>query len=198
MQKTDIFKARSAARGAATILNHRQRYATQDELDWLRGVASILPPDGLAIILGAGPGVMLAALKDGNPSLHVFMVDNDTCDYAMQHMTEFGPEYQQDVYGMIGDSSAIGTRYTGRAADILIIDADHSEEGVTRDIVCWLGHVKEFGYIFVHDYDAIGTWFEQQEQYPGVKIAAERYLGHYKVITQVGTSKVFANEVIYG
>jgi hypothetical protein len=141
---------------------------------------------------------MLAALKDGNPTLHVFMVDIETCEYAIQHMSEFGPEYQQDVFGMIGDSSAVGTRYTGRAADILIIDADHSEEGVSRDIVCWLGHVKEFGYIMVHDYDATGTWFETQERYPGVQAAADRLLRNYKVLARVGTSMVYANEVIYG
>lgn len=197
LAKEDVYKSTSPARMAATVLNHRQRYATQDELDWLRGIASVLPGDALAIIIGAGPGVMLAALKDGNPAINVFMVDIDTCDYAIQHMSEFGPEYQQDVFGMIGDSSAVGTRYTGRYANILIIDGDHSELGVQADIVCWLSHVHPGGYIFVHDYDAVGTWFEAQEQYPGVKVAADRLLRNYKKVGQIGTAMVYINEVQY-
>lgn len=187
-------KVRTAERFAAWTLNSRQRYATEEELSWLRGVAGTLPPESLAVILGAGPGVMLAALKDGNPSMHAFLVDIDSYDYAIQHMTEFGPEYHQDVYGLLGDSAAVGTRYSGTAADILIIDADHSEEAVARDIICWLSHVKEFGYIFLHDYDAEGTWFADQERYPGVKAAADRFLGGYKVVGRVGTSIIYANE----
>lgn len=179
---------------AASVLNHRQRYATPEEIFWLRSVAGHLPTKGLAIILGAGPGIMLAAVKDGNPTLHVFLVDIDTCDYAIQHMTEFGEDYTRDVYGYVGDSALVGARYDGRDCDLLIVDADHTERGVENDLLVWLPHVAHGGYIFCHDYDADGTWFAEQERYPGVKTAVERIMMNYRYVGRVGTSIIFQNE----
>jgi hypothetical protein len=182
-------------RMAGFDLNHRQRYATPEEIEWLRTTTGHISSEGLAIMLGAGPGVMTAAIKDGNPTIHVFMVDNDTCHYAIAHLRDYGPDYAQNVYAMVGDSAAVGTRYDGRQADLLVIDADHSEKGVRDDIICWLSHVKPGGYIMIHDYDASGTWFENQEQYPGVKLAADSLLKRYKVLGRVGTSMVYINEL---
>lgn len=186
--------------GAALAINHRQRYATAEEIEWLRNYAATLPPHALAIVLGAGPGVMLAALKDGNPQIDIFVVDNDTCDYALAHLREYGPDYAADVFTFIGDSSSVGTRYEGRRASLLIVDADHTEQGVFKDLVCWLGHVESGGTIMCHDYDARGTWFEHQEQYPGVKAACDRILGNYNrpEIWHIGTSALFLNEVYRG
>lgn len=180
---------------AASILNHRQRYATPDEIFWLRSAASHMPDNGLVIILGAGPGIMLAAVKDGNPTIHVFLVDHDTCAYAIQHMREFGDQYSQDVYALEGDSAAVGTKYEGRLADLLIIDADHTELGVRADLISWIPHVKIGGYIFCHDYDATGTWFADQEQYPGVKVAVDAIMSNYRYVGRVGTSIIFENTV---
>lgn len=183
-------------RNAGGELNHRQRYATQEEIDWLREYASTIEPGGLVIILGAGPGIMAAALKDGNPDIRLFVVDNQTCDYMIAHLREFGPDYVRDVASFIGDSYAVGTHYNGAQADLLIIDADHTERGVESDIIAWLSHVKVGGYFFLHDYDAEGTWFAQQEQYSGVKVAADRLLRNYDIIGRVGTALIVRNEVI--
>lgn len=185
-------------RMAGLDLNHKQRYATVEEVNWLRATAGHLPSDGLVIMLGAGPGVMIAAIKDGNPTIHVFMVDNQTCDYAIAHLRDYGPDYAQDVYSMVGDSSAIGTRYSGRLADLLIVDADHSERGVRADLISWLSHVQSGGLIMCHDYDATGTWFETQEQYPGVKAAVNDILRNYELVGHVGTSIIVRNTVVHG
>lgn len=187
-----------ALRGAGHELNHRQRYATVEEIDWLRAMAASIPPDGLVIMLGAGPGIMMAALKDGNQNLRAFVVDHDTCDYMIAHLRQFGPGYVQGVVSFVGDSAAVGTRYSGQLADLLIIDADHTERGVRNDIICWLTHVKPGGYIMCHDYDATGTWFEQQEQYPGVKKAVDELFRNYDIVQRVGTSLIIRNEVVYG
>lgn len=197
---TQVYRPAQPLRDAGRAINHRQRYATLDELDWLRDHAATLPAHALAIVLGAGPGVMLAALKDGNPTLDIFVVDIDTCEYALAHLREYGPEYVADVFTFIGDSGAVGTRYEGRQADLLIVDADHTEQGVFRDLVSWLGHVKAGGMIMCHDYDATGTWFEQQEQYQGVKAACERVMRSYNRPQpwRVGTSALFLNEMYSG
>lgn len=187
-------------RDAGRQINHRQRYATFEELDWLRDYASTLPAHTQVIMLGAGPGVMLAALKDGNPAIDIFVVDNQTCDYAIAHLHEFGPDYVANVNYFIGDSATVGTRYEGRLATLLVIDADHSERGAFNDLVCWLSHVEPGGIIMMHDYDASGTWFEGQEQYPGVKIACDKLLRTYKPNDpfRVGTSALYVNEQING
>lgn len=183
-------------RNAATELNHRQPYATPDEVQWLQKAASKLPKNGQTVILGAGPGIMAMALKDGNPSLNIYLVDHDTCYWALTHLTSEGKEYADKVAGVIADSSTAGKNYIGPQLDLLIVDADHTDEGVSRDILAWVGHVKEGGLIFFHDYDARGTMFETQEQYPGVKLAVDRYMGDDLVETRVGTSIVYRKRSI--
>lgn len=199
MTKGDVYKEHMLPRTAGKLLNHRQRYATNDELDWLTSYAALLPDGAQVIVLGAGPGVMLAALKDGNSSLSIFVVDHDTCDYALAHLGSFGPEYVHEVFGFVGDSAAVGTTYEGRRADLLIVDADHTERGVFNDLVSWLAHVEVGGVIMCHDYDATGTWFAEQEQYPGVKAACDQIFRQYErpSISQVGTSALYVNRVLY-
>lgn len=180
---------------AAFDLNHRQRYATDEEIEWVRQTTAELPAGSLVIMLGAGPGVLLAAAKDGNPTMHAFVVDIDTCDYLTAHLRHYGPQYADNVFTLVGDSAAVGTRYEGRTADLLIIDADHTERGVFNDIVSWLGHVSPGGLILCHDYDATGTWFADQEQYPGVRVAVDKLFRNYVKLGRVGTSMIVKNEI---
>lgn len=179
----------------AEVLNHRQRYATQEEIDWLREMAPSLTN---VVILGAGPGIMATALKDGNSRVAILLVDNQTCSYAMAHLADFGPEYAALVTPLVIESTRAGISYAGVPVDLLIVDADHSEEGVRGDIAAWLGHVAPGGRIMFHDYDAAGTWFEGQDQYPGVKRAVEDLLASYERGGRVGTSMIVHTHLTEG
>jgi len=55
------------------------------------------------------------------------------------------------------------------AYDFVFIDADHSYEGVSRDIARWLGNVRPGGWIGGHDVD--------HKRYPGVRKAVEEAFG---------------------
>ena len=51
----------------------------------------------------------------------------------------------------IGYTTDVATRYGGRAIRMLLIDADHSYDGVCADYEAWLPHVAREGLIIFHD-----------------------------------------------
>jgi predicted O-methyltransferase YrrM len=55
------------------------------------------------------------------------------------------------------DSALAAARFDDASLDAVFIDADHSEEAVTRDIAAWLPKVKRGGVIAGHDVDQFGV-----------------------------------------
>lgn len=158
-------------------LNSRLPYATTEELDWLRGYAyAHFEVESVVVILGAGPGVMLLAIKEGRRGVHVTIVDKDTTHYAQAHLNAAGLDF--NVRYIVGDSAMAANYWTYPDIDLLVIDADHSYRGVKRDLTAWLPFVKPDGVIFFHDFDADGTIFAGQERYPGVRQAVEEFIPH--------------------
>jgi len=50
------------------------------------------------------------------------------------------------------DSCAASEMFSDGLFDFVFIDADHSYDGVKKDIICWLPKVKKGGYLCGHDY----------------------------------------------
>lgn len=50
------------------------------------------------------------------------------------------------------DSSKAASLYEDESLDFVFIDADHSYEGVKRDIIAWMPKVKNGGILSGHDY----------------------------------------------
>lgn len=173
-------------------LNHQCPYATSDELDYLNALAKTLPAGASVVMLGAGPGVMMVAVLEGNPKLNALIVDNTTLAYADAHLCAAG---FPDVNLWHMDSAAAAQEWSGGNIDLLIVDADHTYAGVRRDILAWSKFIREGGTIFFHDYDARGTMFENQEQYPGVKQAVLEIMPpSFLMGERVGTAIVFRHE----
>lgn len=170
-------------------VNEFCHYATADELAYLRTLAAALPAGVTVMMLGAGPGVMMMAILENNPDLAGYIVDHDTCQWAEAHLAGAGLMART----RIGDSAQAGWEWTGPRLGLLIVDADHSYDGVKRDIEAWLPHVAEGGFVFFHDYDASATEFADQERYPGVKQAVEEYMrfGRWQEVARAGTAIVF-------
>lgn len=56
------------------------------------------------------------------------------------------------VEALIGDTGEVARRYNGGPIRLLLIDADHSYEGVRRDFRSWSPHVAPGGIVVFHDY----------------------------------------------
>ncbi len=181
----------STPRYARTV-NEQAHYATDDELDWMYEFGKQLPHGAQMVMLGVGPGVFLLALKEANPNLSAYIVDTGQFA-ALIYLDDAG--WPQNVVHEMDDSVRAGRAWSGGPIDFLIIDTDHTEETTRREIDVWLPHVREGGTIFFHDYDANGTWFEKQEQYPGVKRAVDQLMVYHERICRVGTAVVFRKRV---
>lgn len=126
-------------------LNGRLPYAFGNELDYLRNLATELPNNAKVVMLGVGPAVMMLALYEGNPRLQFYGVDNRDLT-GKSHLAAAG--CSAAILNM--DSAESAKLFPDRSVDLLIIDADHTYEGVVRDIVAWRNKVK--GILFFHDY----------------------------------------------
>lgn len=60
--------------------------------------------------------------------------------------------WKDKVFVQRGDSKEIGRLWDKGLIDLCIIDADHSYEGVKKDIMVWLPHITPGGRMCFHDY----------------------------------------------
>lgn len=173
----------------ARQVNFMCHYATDDELVWMSEHGRFVPSDGQVVMLGAGPGVLLLALKTYAPDLIAHVIDIQRVEYVQKYLNDMG--CPQNVTYEIEDSVKAGQRWRGKKIDLLIVDTDHTEATTRGEISTWLPHVVPSGVVFFHDYSAKGTWFEDQEQYPGVKVAVDDLMVNYILIKRVGTAAIF-------
>jgi cephalosporin hydroxylase len=142
-------------------------------------------------MIGAGPGVMALALKEGNSKVMLAVIDIATYEWCFKHLEHAGLNENVSYYQM--DSARAAEEYSS-VINLLIVDGDHTYEGVMRDLVAWMPKMSIGGYALLHDYDARKTIFENVEQYPGVKKTAHKYLKHqrdkYERVERVGTSLI--------
>lgn len=131
------------------VRNKITTYAFGNELKWLRDQARYFK---YAVMIGAGPAVMGMALMEGNPLLNLLIIDINTCYYARKHLDGAG---FPTVGYVVDDSAEYGKDYVGPKLDFLLIDGDHSKEGVVKDVWSWLRHIKSGGILFFHDYENI-------------------------------------------
>jgi len=122
-------------------------------------VKGVLPADAKIVNVGSGVGTSGLSMKLGNPKANITTVD----------ISAGGPlgglENERNAFEkapgvplptqVLGDSSTIGKTWKGGDLDLVLIDGDHSREGITKDIDAWYPHVKAGGYIGFHDYQAL-------------------------------------------
>lgn len=172
-------------------LNAQIPYATDDELEFITAICQKLSAAQTMVILGAGPGVMLVAAREGGREFPIWIVDHLTCHFAQSHLGMAGLDTH--VTYVISDSSTLGRQWRGASVDFLIIDSDHSYEGVKADLAAWLPHIAPKGLVFIHDYDADGTRFADHERYPGTRQAVQELIptNHFTPLLRVGTAVVY-------
>jgi predicted O-methyltransferase YrrM len=138
-----------------------------DEAQLLMDTADGLGQGAIVVNVGAGAGTSALAVIEQRPDLAktfytVDMRDDDNPFGGMLNERHaFQNAKMEDMLPnqIKGDSSSIGKTWGKGPIDFLIIDADHTAEGLTKDIEAWLPHLVTGGYVAFHDY-ASDKWPE--------------------------------------
>jgi hypothetical protein len=162
-----------------------QGYLSMPEMETLQNLAAALPDDAVIVKIGAGAGTDTLAILETTEDVVIFSIDilaGEKPETTNEHLRleEAGYANTGCVVRIWGDSRVCGKRWP-ISVDWLLIDGDHSAEGLTADIEGWLRHVKDGGLVSFHDYGA-AVW-------PAVKIvvdnkmAVHEFLADYSVDT---------------
>lgn len=153
-----------------------RRMACADDIALLATVMDTLPDVPTVVMLGAGSGTMSLAVYAIRPECFMVTVDVDqqSLNWEAQALANStgDPSILEHVQ-LHTSSNRAGENYRAVNIDLLIVDADHSYEGIKNNLMAWMPNMKKEGLIFVHDYD--GT--EAPRAYPGVKKACDEVLG---------------------
>lgn len=171
-------------------LNNALPYFKDDELEYLSELGKNLPHDAVIVMLGIGPALAACALLEDAPSnaWEFAAYDIGLFPTAHAHLDSVGKA--SSVRFCLGDSAEAAEEWPNSSVDLLIIDADHSFEGVYRDIEAWYPKVRQGGTIFFHDFiktptdpgngvaEAINAWdiygaLDFLEQ-PGISLVVEK------------------------
>jgi predicted O-methyltransferase YrrM len=82
-----------------------------------------------------------------------------------------------------GYSDEVARRFENESFDLVFIDADHTEEWVSRDLAAWMPKVKRGGVIAGHDYGS--------RNWPGVRIAVDRFFAGHPHPIRIEANKVW-------
>lgn len=86
---------------------------------------------------------------------------------VVERMSPFGERFEL----IREDSELAGERFEDDALDFVYLDADHSEQGIWRDLCTWAIKVREGGIIAGHDYG--------HPDFPGVQRAVDKFFSRF-------------------
>lgn len=172
----------------STDLNLRLPYAFGNELDYLRNLGSNLEPGSVVVMLGFGPAVMAMALLEGAEDIPFQFYAVDLYNFTgASHLEAAG--FADKVYIIQDYSWDASERFSYKSIDLLIVDACHDFECVSKDILAWWGKVKDKGIVFFHDYEKPD---DREAEVTGVKPAIKKHKTEkWKELARPGISIVF-------
>lgn len=173
---------------AAYALAASRGMCCRADLDLLIEAIGTLPPDPVVVQLGAGSGTMALAVMATRDHITLWSYDIDpqalawewevlkNADVDLKHGRRYVPRHQDSING--------GCDWLWGPINLVIVDGDHSYDGVLGDLAAW-AHRADL--VFVHDYD--GT--TAPNDYPGVKLACDLLWGDTPPLFKGGWSAVF-------
>jgi spermidine synthase len=170
-------------------LNESCPYATKEELEWLqkwllRESAGRRVPQ--IVIIGAGPGVMPLALLEIPRKFMMWVVELDTFQWYDAHLKSAGFEGDKRAVKIEGDSYDVGCGWLSKL-DLVVVDGDHSYNGVWRDILAWTPHVRLYGRMLFHDFP-----HNLQQKGTGVAEAVrDRLPQNFVALEDIGISRIY-------
>jgi predicted O-methyltransferase YrrM len=107
--------------------------------------------------------------KEGGTSAHLVKYCPQIHELVAIDLLEPKPKYiaRPQIRFVRGYSDAVASQFEDESFDLVFIDADHTEEWVSRDLAAWVPKVKRGGVVSGHDYGS--------RNWPGVKVAVDRF-----------------------
>ena len=115
--------------------------------------------------VGVRDGRTTFHLLDQNPNLKIYAIDNDIRQF---YTTDIKNKYNDRLIPIQGDSSFVADKIP--MVDLIFIDADHSYQGCSKDIVAYKNKINKDGLLTGHDID-----------YPGVNRAVKELICTFDV-----------------
>jgi len=148
-------------------------YLSHSEIDLLTELTQKLPPKPLIINIGAGVGTSALTFLSARPDSIVLTseITYDANPYGgveneLGILQRAGFLDQGRYNFIVGDSIVTGKDYRGPKADLVFIDGDHEYESCLGDIQTWWPHLKEHGYVAIHDYEKLDAWTKKNPTVP--------------------------------
>lgn len=187
-------------------LNDWLGYCFPAEMDELTRLARLLPEYPRVLNIGAGGGVSGATFMASRPDLFLTTIDiQDTASpfgsleserTALESCGLWDPKRHVQYHGS-SHVWPIGW-HAETKFDLIYIDGDHEFDGAKADILLWLAHVAQNGFLSIHDYDkgrltyGIGPGRPHPLVLEGVDQAVqELLLGKYPLESQVDSLITF-------
>lgn len=164
-------------------------HACPADIDLLAKVMDKLGETPTVVMLGAGE-VMVMTVFGVRPKALLYSIDinGEPHNWEKVALENCGVK-NANLVQIVGNSPEVAESYRGPKIDLLIVDADHSAEGVWDDLKAWERHLNKEHYHFIHDYDAKDAPYF----YPGVKKACDKYFDRTKIYLN-GWSAVWTSE----
>jgi len=140
-------------------------YLYPEEAEFLQRLSLDVMQGGVVVNIGAGAGTSALCVLEKRPDLTktFYSVDINNHDTPLGGLLNernafdnAKMPYPQQVHG---DSHEVAKTWSDGDIDFLIIDGDHSREGVRGDITLWEQHLAEGAMVLLHDYHS-GNWAE--------------------------------------
>jgi len=131
-----------------------------EEAHQYHSILSNLPPNPTVVEVGIyhGRSTSVPGQLSLQKPMRLVCVDIFSIDYYGEpYLDKFKANMARigaaDYEVIVGDSNAAKNQFPLESVDLVFIDADHYEAGVTLDCEVWLPRLKHGGMAVFHDYD---------------------------------------------
>ena len=115
--------------------------------------------------VGVRDGRTTFHLLDQNLNLKIYAIDNNIAQF---YNNQIEKKYEERLIPIEGNSSLMADKIP--MVDLIFIDADHSYQGCSKDIIAYRHKINEGGLLTGHDID-----------YPGVNRAVKELISMFDV-----------------
>lgn len=151
-----------------------RRFLDWADVDLIRELTAMLPPDRNVVVvdLGAGSGTTAGAVwaeRAERIRITTYDIDPTNLHWSGVFMANIGAA--EAWQGHLKDSTEAAAEWGDESIDLLMLDTSHTYEQTVAELDAWLPKVRRDGWVWCHDY---------RGDYPGVTNAIDElcHTGH--------------------